>query len=68
VKKVEGSSSYKAIAFIKNNGNRRNNYLKLLSYFKLSRSLYKEIFSKIPFRFGKSITIGFREEFGDKNV
>ncbi len=60
--KVEGSHSYKAIAFISSNDNPRNTRLKTKNYSKLRRSLQKsQTFSKNPF-----LTRERREYFNEK--
>jgi hypothetical protein len=56
VTKVEGSCSYKAIAFIGSKSNPRNPRLKTKYYSKLSRSLQKsQLFSENTFSVRKSI-------------
>ena len=65
VVKVEGSRSYKAIAFIKSNP--RNRRLKTRTYSKLRTSLQKpQIFSKKTFSFRNAIRNSFNDKLGDE--
>jgi hypothetical protein len=65
--KVEGSRSYKAIAFIGSKSNPRNTYLKTKNYSKLRRALQKsQLFCKKMFSFGKPFRKNFNENLGDE--
>jgi len=65
--KVEGSRSYKAIAFITSNGNRRNPRLKTKTYFKLRTTLKKTVFPKISiFSFRNPTQYAFNKKLGDE--
>ena len=60
VTKVEGSCSYKAIAFIGSKSNPRNTPLETKNYFKLRGSLQKsQLFSEDMFSVRKSIRRNF---------
>jgi len=65
--KVEGSRSYKAIAFIKSKSNRRNPRLKTNNYFKLRMTLKKTVFPKTSiFSFGNPTRYFFNKKLGDE--
>jgi hypothetical protein len=65
--KVEGSRSYKAIAFIRSKSNPRNTRLKTKNYSKLRRSLPQtQVFSKNKFSVRKPARKNFNEKLGDE--
>jgi hypothetical protein len=65
--KVEGSHSYKAIAFINSNSNPRNTRLNTKNYSKLRRSLQqKQVFSKNKFSVRKPARKNFNKKLSDK--
>jgi hypothetical protein len=65
--KVEGSHSYKAIAFIRRKSNPLNTRLKTKTYSKLRISLQQaQFFSKNTFSFRKTRCAYFNEKLGDE--
>jgi hypothetical protein len=65
--KVEGSRSYKAIAFIRSKSNPRNTRLKTKNYSKLRMSLQKsQLFSETKFSVRKPIREYFNKNLGDE--
>jgi hypothetical protein len=65
--KVEGSHSYKAIAFIRSKSNPRNTRLKTKNYFTLRRSLQKaQVFLKNTFSVRKPARKNFNKNLGDE--
>jgi len=66
--KVEGSRSYKAIAFINSSSNPRNPRLNTKNYSTLRRSLQKaQVFSKNKFSVRKPARKYFNKQLGDEN-
>jgi len=64
---VEGSRSYKAIAFIRSKSNPRNTRLKTKNYSKLRRSLQKsQVFSKNKFPVRKPARKNFNKKLGEE--
>jgi hypothetical protein len=65
--KVEGSRSYKAIAFINSRSNPRNTRLNTKNYSTLRRSLQKaQVFSKKTFSVRKPAREYFNKQLGDE--
>ncbi len=65
--KVEGSCSYKAIAFISSKSNPRSTRLKTKNYSKLRMSLQQaQVFSKNTFSVRTPAQKNFNEKLGDK--
>ena len=65
--KVEGSRSYKAIAFINSKSNPRNTRLKTKNYSIVRRSLQQtQVFSKNNFSVRKPARKNFNKKIGDE--